>query len=424
MKEARKPIRVDQAIEKVLAHIKEAETEVVDLLNCKDRVIAEDIYATHPVPSYNRSGFDGFAVRAEDIRAATPENPICLKVVSTIAAEQYYSQTLQAGEALRIMTGSRVPEGADAVVMFEIVKQGESADEIFISKPHMPGENISYVGEDIQNGTLLIKKGEILTPGKIAVLAAFNYGSFRVMKRPKIGIFATGNELIEPGNEKFEGLIMNSNAYMIYQQVKRLGGDPVYLGILKDDLACYIDALEKALKTCDLIISTGGVSMGDFDYTLIAHEKLGATLLFNKISMRPGSVTSASVIQNKVLFGLSGNPSACFVGVEVYVRAAIRKFMGCKEVYPYYTSAILAEDFSKMNPYTRFVRANYKLKDQKVWIQSSGKDKSSMIHSLLHVNALMILPGGTKGFQAGDRVQMIPLDCIEGSEDFCQLFKS
>lgn len=424
MKEARKPIRVDRAIEKVLEHVKEAETEIVDLLNCTGRVIAEDIYATHNIPSYNRSGYDGFAVRTEDISVATPENPVCLKVVSTIAAEQHYDKILQAGEAVRIMTGSRVPDGADAVVMFEIVKQGANADEILISKPHTSFANVSHEGEDIQNGKLLIEKGEILTPGKVAVLATFNYRSFRVMKRPKIGIFASGNELVEPGTEKSDGFIMNSNAYMIYQQVKRLGGHPVYLGILKDDLTFYEGALTKALQTCDFVISTGGVSMGDFDYTLPAHEKLGAKLLFNKISMRPGSVTSASVIEDKILFGLSGNPSACFVGVELYVCAAIRKFMGCKQVYPYYASAILLEDFPKMNPYTRFVRANYMLKDQKVWVQASGKDKSSMIHSLLSVNALMILPGGTKGFQAGEIVQMIPLDSTEGSDDFCQLFKS
>lgn len=425
MKDFRKPIRVAEAIERIVRHVSVAPAESVHLLDSVGRVMGESIYASHPIPAFRRSAYDGFAVRAEDIEAASVQNPIFLKVVSAIAAEEHYDLPLNPGEAVRIMTGSRVPAGADAVVMFEIVQQGQDADEIVITKPHPSGANISEEGEDIQKDALMIRKGEMLTAGKIAVLATFGYAEFPVGRRPKVGIFASGNELAEPGTEKIADQIMNSNAYMVYHQVKKLGGDPVYFGILQDDLDIYVKSFSEALKTCDFIISTGGVSMGDYDFTLAAHEKLGAELLFHKISMRPGSVTSASVLDGKILFGLSGNPSACFVGTEVYVQTAIRKFMGCEAVYPYHTTAILSEDFLKMNPYTRFVRANYAYKDQKIFVRPSGRDKSNMVSSLLDANALMILPGGTKGFQAGDVVSIIPLDCQEGSEDFCQrLFKS
>ena len=424
MKEARKPIRVDQAIEKIIEHVQTGETEIVDLFNCTNRIIAEDVYANYNIPPYRRSGYDGFAIRSEDIASASVDHPILLRVISTIAAEEQYAKLLQSGEAVRIMTGSKVPNGADAVVMFEAVKPGPQPDEILITKPHQSGANISREGEDIKTGTLLISKGERLTAGKVAILATFNYQKVSVFKRPRIGIFASGNELVEPGNEKSDGMIMNSNAYMLIQQIKHLGAEPIYFGILKDALDFYLPAMEDALQTCDFVVSTGGVSMGDYDYTLLAHQKLGAELLFHKISMRPGSVTSASVRQNKILFGLSGNPSACFVGAEIYVRTAIRKFMGCKAVYPSYFQAILAEDFLKMNPYTRFVRAKYEIRGQQVFVRPSGKDQSSMIHSLLETNALMILPGGTKGFQSGDVVQIIPLDCTEGSDSFFFFFKS
>lgn len=424
MKEFRKPISVADAVEKLVQSVVIAPRESVNLLDSVGRVMGENIFASHPIPPFRRSAYDGFAVRAEDIELASVENPIFLKVVSTIAAEEQYEFSLKSGEAVRIMTGSRVPAGADAVIMFEIVKQGQAEDEIVITKPHKSGANISEEGEDIQKDALMIREGETLTAGKVAVLATFGHNKFLVGRKPVVGVFASGNELAEPGTEKESGQIMNSNAYMIYHQVKKLGGEPVYLGILKDNLDAYIESFSKALETCDFIISTGGVSMGDYDFTLVAHEKLGAELLFNKISMRPGSVTSASVLNGKILFGLSGNPSACFVGVEVYVQAAIRKFMGCEKVYPYYTQAILAEDFPKMNPYTRFVRSNYECKDQKIWVRPSGRDKSNMVSSLMEANALMILPGGTKGFQTGASVEIIPLDRQEGSEDFCQLFKS
>lgn len=421
MKDFRKPISVAEAIQEVVNHVVAAPTESVHLLESVGRVMGENLYASHPIPEFPRSGYDGFAVRSKDIELASVQNPIFLKVVGKIAAEQHYDLPLNRGEAVRIMTGSRVPEGADAVVMFEIVDPGEDENEIVISKPHAAGANISLEGEDIQKGALLIEKGEMLNAGKTAVLAAFGHNQFQAGRKPKIGIFASGNELAEPGTKKQPSQIMNSNAYMIYHQLKKLGAEPVYLGILKDNLEAYVKAFQEALKDCDMIISTGGVSMGDYDFTLVAHEKLGAKLLFHKISMRPGSVTSASMLNGKMLFGLSGNPSACFVGVEVYVQAAIRKFMGCKEVYPYHTTAILSKDFPKMNPYTRFVRANYEYKAQQLFVRPSGKDKSNMIGSLLDANALMVLPGGTKGFQAGDIVQIIPLDCQEGSDDFCQM---
>jgi molybdopterin molybdotransferase len=271
------------------------------------------------------------------------------------------------------------------------------------------GQNISFQGEDTKIGELLVKKGRQINPGIIALLATFGYHEVSVYKKPIVGIYATGTELLDIQEPLAPGKIRNSNAYMIASQIKRIGAEPLYLGKLVDDFDTCFDAIQSALDSVDLLITTGGVSVGDYDYLPAIYEKLGAKVLFNKIAMRPGSVTTVAKWGEKLLFGLSGNPSACYVGCEVYVRPYVKSMMGSSEPHLIKVHALLEEDFPKANPFTRFVRSKVKYTSDGLTVTPSGMDKSNIVSSLADANALMILPGGTKGYTKGMKVEVLLL---------------
>ncbi|MYL59459.1 molybdopterin molybdenumtransferase MoeA, partial [Virgibacillus halodenitrificans] len=267
-------------------------------------------------------------------------------------------------------------------------------------------------------GEVLIEKGTMITPGVIASLATFGYSSVKVAREPVIGIIATGTELLDVDEELRPGKIRNSNAYMISSQIERAGGTPKYLGKLADELESSYETIKEALEEVDHLVTTGGVSVGDFDLMPAIYEKLGAEVLFNKIAMRPGSVTTVAVLGNQLLFGLSGNPSACYVGGELFLRPIIQASQFSTTPYLKRIKATLADEFPKPNPFTRFVRCYVVYKDGKVYTKVAGIDKSNVVTSLAYSDCLMVLPGGTRGFKIGDEVEILLLNNYEGQQDF------
>lgn len=417
MVERRKPIKVNETIEKVMAFAKSGETEFVSLEESYDRFVAEDIIADHHVPPFDRSPFDGFALRSVDTQASSSINAVSFKVIGEIGAGSVFSGNVGENEAIRIMTGAQIPADCDAVVKFESVKEyaKHGKNYFYLKRGLKPGENISFTGEDTMKGTMLVSKGTYINPGIVAVLATFGYKRVPVSIKPKIGIIATGSELLDVEETLKPGKIRNSNTYMIYSQVLRAGGEPVYFGKFSDALEHCFKKVTQVLDKVDLLITTGGVSVGDFDFLPAIYEKLGAHVLFNKVGMRPGSVTTVAEYKGKLLFGLSGNPSACYVGFELYTRPAIRTFLQAKAVFPKKEIAILGADFPKPNPFDRFVRAYLSYETGKLVATPAGFDKSSVVTSLADTNVLIALPGGTRGYEKGMEVSVILLEDQEGT---------
>lgn len=412
MVEIRKPIPVGEAVERVLAHAVPAGTETVPLEESAGRILAEPVTASHPVPPFNRSPYDGFALRSEDTAGASGSSRIQFTVIDEIPAGSVSNKTLGENQAARIMTGAPLPDGADAVVMFE--QTVEDGDTFTIRKPFEPLENVSLKGEDLAEGEEVVPAGSFIHAGTVAVLATFGYAQVKVARRPAVGILATGTELVGVGEPLEPGKIRNSNGPMIAAQLRRMGIECRTYGVQADDLEAVVGTVERALSETDALITTGGVSVGDFDYLPAVYEKIGAEVLFNKVAMRPGSVTTVAAVGGKLLFGLSGNPSSCFTGFELFTRPAFLKMMGADKLFLPHTKAVLGEDFTKANPFTRFVRAVYDGKTA----SPAGFNKSNAVSSIARGNALIVLPGGTRGFRKGDEVDVLLLGVEEGSPEW------
>ncbi|MGO2077851.1 MAG: molybdopterin molybdotransferase MoeA, partial [Staphylococcus equorum] len=308
-------------------------------------------------------------------------------------------------EAVRIMTGAAMPEGADAVVMLEqTVEQGQS---FTLRKAFKPNENVSLKGEETQIGDVILQKGQQINPGAIAVLATYGYAQVPVFKKPSVAVIATGSELLDVSDDLEPGKIRNSNGPMITALASKLDLQVKRYQIQQDDLESSIQVVTEAMQQHDIVITTGGVSVGDFDYLPQIYEALNAEVLFNKIAMRPGSVTTVAVAEGKYLFGLSGNPSACFTGFELYVKPAVQHMMHANALYPQVVQATLMEDFTKANPFTRFIRATVTFNGKEMTAVPSGFNKSGAVVAIAHSNAMIMLPGGTRGYKKGYTVNVI-----------------
>ncbi|TWD93664.1 molybdopterin molybdochelatase [Neobacillus bataviensis] len=417
MLERRNPISIGEAVKQIMKHQISGVTEYVSISESYGRYLSEDLIATSNVPHFDRAPYDGFAVRSIDTLEASQSNPVEFEVIDHIGAGMVSSKLVGENQAVRIMTGAMMPNGTDAVVMFEVAKDYEKNGIPYMSIKRQinKGTNVSFIGEDAKQGEVLVEKGTLINPGIQAMLATFGYKEVPVAKKPLIGLFATGTELLEVDEELVPGKIRNSNSYMIAAQIERAGGTVHYYGKLPDEFDTCFKAVKDALSEVDILITTGGVSVGDFDYLPGIYKKLGAEVLFNKVAMRPGSVTTVAIYDGKILFGLSGNPSACYVGFELFTRPIIRTQLFSNQPHLRKEKALLEVDFPKANPFTRFVRSATFIDEGRLKSTPSGLDKSNIIMSLAGANSLMILPGGTRGFMAGNEVEVLLLEDQVGS---------
>ena len=418
MLEKRKPIAVGEAVQRVMEFAFQEKVEVVSLQQAYGRFLAEDVTADQDVPAFDRSPYDGFAIRSIDSQEASSDNPVTFKVVGEIGAGYVFQDEVGHREAVRIMTGAPIPKGCDAVVMLELTHTFEEDNQPYMSikRSYEAGTNLSYQGEDVQKGTILIEKGQTINPGVVALLATFGYDQVPVYRKPVVGVIATGSELLEPGESLQPGKIRNSNAYMIMAQIERAGASAKYFGKFSDDLNLCIDVVKQALQEVDILITTGGVSVGDYDHLPAIYEAIDANVLFNKVAMRPGSVTTVAERNGQLLFGLSGNPSACYVGFELFTRPIIRTAFGNKQPHLRREQATLGTDFKKPNPFTRFIRAKAYYENGHLVAIPSGFDKSSAVSSLAEANAFIVLPGGSRGYEKGMQVVVLLLEDLQGSE--------
>lgn len=412
----RTPIHITEAVARVIKNTSKTEVETVRYLDSYGKYLAEDLYANDDLPMFNKSAMDGFAIRAEDSKGASGENRKSFKVVEEVPAGTTSDYELQKNEAFRIMTGAEIPTSADAVVMFEQAK--EDGNTFTVRKTFNPSDNIALKGEEVKSGDLIVPKGTLINPGVIANLATFGHSTVKVHRTPRVAILSTGSELVDVDQPVERGKIRNSNTPMIVSQLKRIGIEAEVHTFKTDQLDVIIPIFERMLKEVDVIITTGGVSVGDYDLLPKVYEHFQAEVLFNKVAMRPGSVTTVAKLKDTLLFGLSGNPSACYSGFELFVRPSVRYMMGGNDIYAPLIPATLEEDFTKPNPFTRFIRAEVRYTGSEVFVSPSGFNKSNAVTSIARSNGVIVLPSGSRGFKTGDAVHVMLTDVTSGVTDF------
>jgi molybdopterin molybdotransferase len=410
-------ISVDEALEYVLKHFEPLEPERVEILDALDRVLAEDIYSDTDIPPFDNSAMDGYAVRAADTVGASTEAPVALQVIADLAAGYTTHLVVEPGTAIRIMTGAPLPAGADAVVRFEDTSEGLSTGErrsnrIEVFSQVVVGENVRPAGEDIRKGELVLAEGTVLRPQEIGVLASLGKARVQVIRRPRVAILATGDELVAIDEPLTPGKIRNSNEYSNAALVQRYGGIPIRLGIARDNVEELTAKIREGLaQGVDLFLTSAGVSVGDYD---VVKDVLGAEgeMHFWQVRMKPGKPLAFGEIQGVPILGLPGNPVSAMVSFEQFARPAILKMLGKTCLRKPTVEAILEEDVESGGR-RNFKRAVITKRDGEYYASVTGSDGSGILTSMVKANGLAIIPEGVQHKKAGERVTVQMLDWPE-----------
>lgn len=400
-------LALEDAQQRVLSAAQPLGAEMVSINEAIGRVANENIPAPIDLPPFENSAMDGYAVRAQDLTALRPENPVGLRLIGRVAAGEVFDGQVDAGQCVRLFTGSPLPPGANAVVMQEDTRIEEGQGEMiwFLDKAK-PGENVRLRGEDVRRGTMLVNRGTRLTVGRVSLLAASGVTKVPVGRQPTVGLLATGSELQEPGQPLEPGRIYESNRVGLAALVARAGAVPRIFPLVKDTLPDTQKALENALATCDVVVVSGGVSVGDFDFVKPAFAKIGGELEFWKVAIKPGKPFVCGRWSGKFLFGLPGNPVSALVTFLVLVRPAIARMQGAGEVSLPTQPGVLAAPLANPGERRHFMRV---VVDGDGKTHSAGAQASHSLSSLAEANGLVDVPPGTT-FHAGSVVQVIRWD--------------
>ncbi|WP_038074447.1 gephyrin-like molybdotransferase Glp [Treponema sp. C6A8] len=373
------------------------ETEFCQISEAYGRIAACDIFAPINVPPFAKSAMDGYAVRAADLEGASAETPVILNVTGQLFAGDWQKKAHEEG-AIRVMTGSPVPNGFDAVVMQEDTDYGEKKVRIY--KSVRVGQNYCALGEDIKKDSLVLKAGTKIGRAHIGLLASLGIAEIEVRRKVKVSIITTGSELLEAGKTLASGKIYSSIAPMLSCAVQSAGQTVTVNQIVKDDEKEIFSAIKIAARKADIIITTGGVSVGKKDYLPEVLNSLAAQKLFSHVNIQPGTPTLASLLTGKLLLSLSGNPYAALVNFDIYFYHAISLLTGCKELSTQKKIAILNTPYEKINKLRRFVRAYFENGFVNLPVENHA---SSVISNLTECNCYIDLPAG-KAFKKGDKV--------------------
>lgn len=411
-------ISVEEALEKILSFIEVLKPEEKPILDSLGQVLVEDIYSFINVPPLNNSAMDGFAVRAEDTYGATVSSPILLPVIDQVAAGYLSKKKVTSKTAVRIMTGAALPDGANAVVQFEdtdeVIRKSskEHTSVIGIMRQIKKGQNIRLKGEDISIGMMVLPNETLLRPSEIGVLASLGYSKVSVIRRPVVAVLATGDELIDIGQTLTPGKIYNSNAYSIAAQVRRYGGNPKILGIGRDSIESIDSKIDEA-RGCDMLITSGGVSLGDYDVVKDVLSRRGQVAIWT-VYMKPGKPSAFGTItdgENKMLhLGLPGNPVSSMITFEQFARPAILKMMGIKDIAKPTIKAIIDNDVVNNDGRRIYARVVVSKAENTFHASLTGPQGSGILTSMIKANGLAIIPENTTGVKAGDIVQVQMLD--------------
>ena len=397
-------LAVSDAQQLVLGSLTRLGSETVGLEQALGRVLAQDIRANRDLPPFDVSAMDGFALRCADVVNA----PAQLTIIEDIKAGDLPTQTVAAGQCARIMTGAPVPPGADAVIRVEDTQE-VSANRVQINKSVKPKNDVRPLGENMRDGDVVLTAGTEITPGVIGVLATVKAAQFAVFRRPRVAILSTGNELEGMDEPVDPHKIPNSNSYAVMAQVQMLGIEPTLLGIARDDPAELEQYLMRGLEY-DVLLVSGGTSVGVHDYVRPTIEKLGVQMKFWRVAMKPGHPLAFGMTDKTAVFGLPGNPVSSMVCVEEFVAPALRCMMGNMRLYRRTLSARLANPIKHQPGRTEFVRVQLARDEAGYSASATGTQSSGVLLSMARADGLMIVPAASTGLAAGAQVTVQLLD--------------
>ena len=370
-------------------------------------MLAEEVRSPIDLPLFDSSAMDGYALRAADVASAGPDTPVRLCLAGQVAAGEAFADEVARGSCVRVFTGSVLPRGADAVVMQEETRaEASGTGKVAILARAEPGENVRARGEDVRRGSRLIAAGEILTAGRIGLLAAAGLTAVRVGRQPVVGLLATGSELKEPGQPLAPGQIYESNRVALAALVKRAGAVPRILPLVADALAPTCEALTEAFSQCDVVVTTGGVSVGEMDFVRRAFEQMGGALEFWKVAIRPGRPFAFGCHRGKLLFGLPGNPVSALVTFLLLVRPALLRWQGATCVSLPTHPGVLAEPLVNNGERRHFLRVKV---DPAGRVWSAGVQASHVLSSAAAANGLVDVPANST-LAAGAKVPVLRCD--------------
>ena len=382
-----------------------SETEKVAVLAALGRVLAEPVTAPFNVPNHDNTSMDGYAVRFADL---SQDGETVLTVVADLPAGDRMSRTIGAGEAVRIMTGAPIPDGCDCIVIQEVVKR--NGDRLTVPPGMKRAQNIRRVGQDVMEGSEVFATGRMLSPPDIGMLASLGRSEVTVFRRLKVAVVSTGNEVITPGQELLPGQVYDSNRHSMISALTTMGAEVLDLGIVRDEREAIAAALRRGGEEADAVITSGGVSVGDFDLVTNVIEELGS-IDFWKVRMKPGKPQAHGRIGGAVFFGLPGNPVSVLATFLLLVRPALQVMMGCPPapmksmMIPYRGPAI-----TKSDDRLEFARGILTLDGANTHVSSTGTQDSGVLTSMSRANVFIILPEDLKTYTEGDLVEVVPIE--------------
>jgi molybdopterin molybdotransferase len=382
--------------------------EEVSILEASNRILYENLISDILIPPMDNSSMDGYAIIADDTCGASKEKPVILKITGEIqAGGSIYDKKVVKGTAIRIMTGAPMPERSNAVIQFEDTE--ENGDTVKIFREVKIHENYRFAGENIQKGDQILETGDRLTSADTGLLASLNYSTLKVYKMPTVAIISTGDEVVNIGEEIKPGQIRNSNAYTLYSEVKKYNAIPKLIGIAKDTIDDTRQKFLEALKS-DVVISTGGVSKGKYDFVKDICFGLNIDVQFEWVKVKPGRPFMFGKKENKLIFGLPGNPVSTLTSFIQFVRPALLKLMNAKRINKPVVNAFLEEDINKEPGKVHLIRGYFKIKNNDFYVSTTGNQSSGVLRSMSSANCLIIIPENTTKVSAGEKVAIQLID--------------
>lgn len=397
-------ISVDEALRKVLDNLPLPAIEKVDSRAARGRILAQDLTATGDIPPFNKSAVDGYALRAADAASV----PVELRCAGESRAGAGKCSPLEAGEAVAIMTGAPVPDGADAVQMIENTQSAADGTRVTILKKVSAGENIILAGSEASAGKSVLDAGRYIGPAEAAILAIFGCREAAVFRRPRVALTATGDELVEPNETPGAGQIRNSNATLVAAQLELLGLEPEYMGITRDDRAQVNRVVREGLHR-DVLILTGGVSVGAYDFVEEVLQELGLEVIFSGVAIRPGKPTVFARKDDRLVFGLPGNPISTFVAFELFVRPALERMCGLASAGLFKVRGRLSAGTKHKPGRTSFMPARLSRLADGWAVEPLPWKGSSDIIGFSRANSLLVLPQGKRDFAQGESAEVMLL---------------
>ena len=382
----------DKAKNILLNRIKIIDTEYINLNHAYGRILAENLVSKINIPSFRRSPLDGYCFIASDTDNATKENPVILDVIEEVPCGEVPTKDIKNGQATKILTGAKLPESANCVSPFEIVEIENNKIKIF--KKFFDGQNVIFPGEDIKEGTLFAKAGDVIDIGIIGTMSSLNIEKVLVYKKVNIGILSTGSELISNGEPSVDGKIYNSNRYILESALSKINANTNFISIVKDDLTLLEDSFRKATEENDIIISTGGVSVGDYDLVKQALTNIGVEVLITGLAMKPGMACCIGFKNDKLFLCLSGNPMSALTALYVVCMPAIKKMTGLSKYENQVFKVKLANSFDKITKADRFLRSKIDIIDNELMATLNTGQGNIVIKSMIDCNSFIKINAG------------------------------